>query len=56
MAMTATKNSQDIVKRLREYVLRNCDFTSSGQETTLTAKEWLQEGIEALGIAQKETR
>ena len=56
IAVTATKNGEDIVNRLRNYVLRHCDFTSSGQETTLIAKEWMQEGREALRIAQSEAR
>jgi hypothetical protein len=56
IAATATKNAVSVLSDLRKYVLKYCDYASSGQKTVLNAKEWMQEAREAQKIAQKEAK
>lgn len=56
IASAATKSSTKVLNDLRKYVLKYCEFTSSGQETVLKAKEWMQEAREAQKIAEQEAK
>jgi len=56
IAAVAVKNSGEIISDIRKYVLKHCDYMTSGQETVFNAKEWMQEGRESLKIAQREAR